>query len=106
MGPYAFDELSWRRAPRAASSLRRRRSSRPTGDTLVKPESPEERQAVEVASLEEVKRQAYANETLKRDLTIIHDIRLEDSYPDTRIVVDVQRFARRATLDWRLWPEG
>jgi hypothetical protein len=72
----------------------------------VKAETPEEREAVEVACFEEVKRQVSGDPILKRDMTIVHDIRLEGSYPDTCIAADVQRFARRATLSWKLWPEG
>ena len=72
----------------------------------MRPETPEDRRAHETACLEEVERQAYADETLKRDKTIIHRVWLDGEYPDTRICVDIERFSRRRVLEWRLWDEG
>jgi hypothetical protein len=76
----------------------------------VKPETPEQRRAHEKACLEEVKRQAYNSPTLTRDRTIIHDVRLEGTFPNTRLLVDVQqsppRGTRRDVFGWKLWDEG
>jgi hypothetical protein len=70
------------------------------------PDTPEARRTHEVACLEEVRKQAFESSTLRKDSTVVHDVRLEGAYPDTRIVVDVQRFSRRGVFDWKLWDEG
>jgi hypothetical protein len=65
----------------------------------------EDPEAYERACLEAVQRAVRGEEEMSRNEPwprIIHDVRLQGEYPETEIVVDVERVDRRAALVWRL----
>jgi len=65
----------------------------------------EDPEAYERACLEAVQRAVRFEEDRSKNEPwprIIHDVRLQGVYPETELVVDLERVDRRAVLVWRL----
>jgi hypothetical protein len=72
----------------------------------VKPETPQEKRAHELACLREIERQIDEAPSVKAEGSIIHDLRLEGAFSETCIVLEAERFSKRQLTRWKLWDEA